>query len=184
MDRAEKNTEITFLVDSLKRAQIGICADYQGVNVAKITALRKQLGDEGSSARVIKNTLARISIGKAYKEESSVKIKETEVDKFIHVFKGPSMYVYSYNDPITPAKVLCKFKKENENFKIKGAFVDGTYIDAEGVDNLSSMPGKDEILSNLLRLLLAPATNLVRTINAPGSQLVQVLDAVRSKLEV
>ena len=188
MNKEEKKEEIKNISGNLVKSQIALCADFTGISVLKMTALRKDLRSAGSIVKVIKNSLAKISIDDVFVKKSfqnviQSKVVETEVEKFSKLFIGPTVLIYSHIDPISPTKILAKFKKENDFFKIKGALVDGSFIDSSGVDTLSNMPGKDELLSQLLRLIMTPATNIVRFINEPSSLVVRAIDSYRAKLE-
>ncbi len=179
MNRAEKQTEVEFIQNSLTQAQVALCADYRGLTVAEITKLRKKLRDSGAQSRVVKNTLAKISAKKAFGSA-----KASDLEKFVTMFKGPSLLVVSSTDPVAPAKVISDFVKESkEKLKIKGGWIDGACLDGKGVDSLSKMPGKKETLAKLLSVLVAPATQFVRLLQAPGTQTVQVLEAHRKNLE-
>jgi len=177
MNREEKVQEISWITDQFAKSQIAVCVDYRGLKVSQVTQLRRELRQAGSVARVVKNTLGRISAQKTLKGKDS-----SDLEKFVKMFVGPTLVVYSHTDPIAPTKVLAKLAKDMPVMKIKGAFLDGQYVDPAGVDNLSKMPGREETLSMLLRLLNTPATNLARLLNAPGEQLVRVVDAQREKL--
>jgi large subunit ribosomal protein L10 len=120
---------------------------------------------------VVKNTLARRAV------------EETPAKKMQELFQGPSTVIWADADPVTPAKILAEFAKDNEKFVIKGAFVDGDLIKADGVEALSKLPSKEELIAKLLSLINAPAIKLLQTISAPGTNLVRVLDAQRAKLE-
>jgi large subunit ribosomal protein L10 len=178
MDRIEKQAEIELLSDYMKRSSISICADYRGLNVAEITDLRNQLRSVGSQGRVVKNTLARLSIQKAYGDGSG-----NEVQKFLDLFVGPSLLVYSFDDPVAPAKVLAKFVKDKKKLGIKGGFFEGRCVNEAGVAQLSTMPSREEVLGQLLRVIAAPATNVVRLLQAPAVQTVRVIEAQRKKIE-
>lgn len=181
MNRADKLEEISWLTDQFGKSQIAVCVDYRGLKVSQVTQLRRELKQAGSIAKVVKNTLGRISAEKTLKGKV-----ENDVQKFMKMFVGPTLVVYSHTDPIAPTKVLSNFlsntAKDAARITIKGAFLDGQYVDPAGVDNLSKMPGREETLSMLLRLLNAPATNLARLLNAPAEQLTRVIDAQRQKL--
>jgi large subunit ribosomal protein L10 len=180
MNRQEKEVEVAKLGKALGSAQAALCADYRGLTVLEITDLRKQLRKAGSRGVVVRNSLARIAAGKALKETGA---SEAEVKKFVDMFHGPALIAYSDSDPVAPAKVISGFAKDHQNLKIKGGWVDGTYLDEAGVDTLSKMPGREETLARLLRLIATPATQLVRLIAAPATQVVRVIDAHRTNLE-
>lgn len=179
MERAQKESDLAELVDNFTRAQVAVCADYRGLTVSKITQLRRELRNVGAQGKVVRNTLARLAVKQVVGESAN----STEVDRFLKTMEGPTLVVVSFNDPITPAKVLAKFAKENlEKFRVKGCWLDGAYVDPAGVDALSLMPGRDETFAMLLRLMQEPATRVARLLNEPGSQLVRVIEAQRKKL--
>ena len=178
MNRAEKKAELEWLSESFGKSQLALCADYHGLTVAEITRLRRDLHNAGSSSRVVKNTLAKISAKKAF-----TSAKGAELERFLAVMQGPSFLVMSFEDPVAPAKVIADFIKQYKKLTVKGAWVDGVFLDAAGVETLSQMPGKQEILAKLLGLLAAPATGLVRLLQAPGSQVARVIEGHRKNLE-
>jgi large subunit ribosomal protein L10 len=178
MDSAEKNQEVSSIADALGRSLIALCADYRGLTVAQITALRRDLRSSGSHGKVVKNTLARLAVEKSLQSSGG-----SGVTKFLEVFRGPTMLVYSFDDAVAPAKVLAKYAKEIDKFSIKGAYFEGSFIDPSGVEDLSRMPSREEVLAQLLRVINAPATNLVRLLNEPGSQVARLLEAHRANLE-
>lgn len=177
MEKAEKQVELDTLIQSFKGAQVAVCADYRGLTVAQITELRRELKKAGSVGRVVKNTLARLAVSKVESEG-----KQDEVEKFLKTIVGPTLVVTSASDAIAPTKVLAKFAKANDKFRVKGAWLDGAYVDAAGVDSLSKMPGRDETFAMLLSLMSEPATRLVRVISEPGAQVARSIEAYRKKL--
>ncbi len=180
MERAEKQAEVEYLSGCFSKAPIAFCGDYRGLTVAQVTKLRKDLRKAGAHACVVKNTLGRISAQKALTPMAK---SAAEVEKFVGMFKGPSMVVFSGEDPVAPAKVLADFVKTNDKLKVKGAYFEGAFVDAAGVLALSKMPGKKEVLSMLLRVISAPATQIVRLLSAPATQTVRVLDGHRQNIE-
>lgn len=178
MDRADKIAEIDLLTGYFSKAQVALCADFRGLTVQQVTTLRKNLRGAGATARVTKNTLARRSFSAA-----NGGANEAQLKGFIDLLEGPSVLVFSEEDPVAPAKVLAAFAKEsNEKLAIKGAWFEGQCLDRKGVEALSKMPSREEILATLLATIAAPATQLVRLLNEPGSQVARVLEARRAKL--
>lgn len=178
MSREERQAELENLEGWYSRSQIAVVVDYLGLNVDQITRLRKELRQSGAVGKVVKNTLAGMAAGKSFNKAS-----EDQIAKLKKTLKGPSMLVISEKDPIGPTKVLTKFAKENDKLKIKGAWFEGTFVDVDGVQDLSKMPGREELLATLLALINTPATQLLRLMNAPAQQTVQVIEAQRKKLE-
>jgi large subunit ribosomal protein L10 len=180
MDRATKEAELADLVGRFSRAQVAVCLDYRGLTVAKVTTLRSNLRKAGSSAKVVRNTLAKLAVERA----GGADVRTDELHKFLTVLDGPTMVVFSDEDPIAPTKVLADFVKGtgNDKLRVKGCWLDGAYVDAEGVSALSKLPGREEVFSMLLGLLSAPATRLARVISEPGAQVARVVEAFRKKL--
>lgn len=180
MDSAEKQVELDHLIGAFNQAKVTICADYRGLTVAKMTELRRELRKAGCNARVVRNTLARIAVKRVEEGRSG---NQDEVSKFLSVIQGPTVVVYSVHDPVQPAKVLAKFAKANEKFKVTGCWLEGSFVDPNGVTKLSNMPGREETLAMLLRLMNTPATQLVRVLAEPGAKVARVIEAYRKKLE-
>lgn len=178
MNRAEKQQEIEFLTGSLKKAQLALCVDYRGLTVAQITTLRKSLRQSGATSRVVKNKLAKISAKKVLDGGDS-----GSIEKFVALFREPSFVVFAENDPVAPTKALTEFAKTTDKLKVKGAWLDGEYLDVAGVTNLAKLPGRTELLGKLLALINAPATQLVGLLQAPGGQVVRLLEAQRKNIE-
>ena len=176
-ERALKDLELEQLAESWKEAPLAVCADYRGLTVAQITKLRNELRKVGASSKVVKNTLARISV------ERSLGSSDTgQVGKLVDTFQGPSFLVFVNEDIVGSAKVLEKFSKDHEAFQVKGGWFEGAFLDKAGVAQISKMPSREELLAKVLYLINAPATQLARVIKASGQQMVQVLEAHRSNL--
>lgn len=178
MNRKERQEEIVNLGSWKQKAQVSLCVDYRGLNVDQMTKFRKELRKAGATAKVVKNTLTLKAIEKVF-----VGRKEEEVVKYKSLFKGPSLLIISEVDPVAPAKVVAKAAKDYQALQVKGAWVDGTFLDINGVEELSKMPGKQEVLAQLLALINTPATQLLRLMNTPSTQMLTVLDGHRKNLE-
>lgn len=178
MNRAEKQSEVEFLNECFTKSAIAVCADYRGLTVTQVTNLRRDLRKSGAKARVVKNTLARLAIKDVFKAAEAA-----ELERFLKIFEGPCFVVFSDSDPVAPSKVLSQFAKTNDKLSIKGAWLEGAFVDKSGVGELANMPGKEELLGKLLNLMLAPATQLVRLMAAPATQLVRTLEAHRANIE-
>lgn len=178
MERAQKDQIVEELAIRLSKSEVALIADYQGLSVMEFTELRKILRDSGAKGQVLKNTLVRLSAKKSVGDDVSEDFK-----KFLGTLKGPTFVITSDKDPVSPAKVLAQFMKDKQKVKVKGAWLDGKFLDEKAVEQLSKMPGKEEILSQLLALINTPATQLLRLINTPGTQVTRVIDAQRVKLE-
>ncbi len=178
MERPEKDNLISELSANLGKAQIALCADFKGLTVLQVTKLRRELRNKGCTAAVVKNTLAKRSIGSGLKDW-----KTEQVSKFSEIFVGTNLVVLSENDPVSPAKVLTDFAKDNEKLVIKGGFFEGTFLEAKGVADIAKMPSREQLIGTLLALINTPATQLLRVMRVPAEQTVRVIEAQRQNLE-
>jgi large subunit ribosomal protein L10 len=171
LNRTEKEQVIGELHEKMAKAKAAIVAEPKGLNVATVTELRKKLRDAKVDYRVVKNTLAARAA------------KGTPVEPVAEKFVGPTAIVMSYEDVVTPAKLLAEFMKDRENFVIRAAIIEGKVIDAKGVQALAKLPGLLELRGQIAAMIAQPATKLARMIGAPGQQLARVLGARREQLE-
>jgi large subunit ribosomal protein L10 len=90
--------------------------------------------------------------------------------------KGMTSLAYTSKDPVTLAKALTKYSKENAQFTFKAGMVEGRVIDIKAMNDLATMPPKEEIYAKMLFLINATATRLVSSINGVGRNLAVVLN--------
>jgi large subunit ribosomal protein L10 len=156
MDRQAKQAAITDLKERLGRVQSVVLADYRGLTVESVNALRRQFEKAACEYRVVKNTLLGLAV------------KGTKMEALAKLLEGPTAIAYSFEDPSAPAKIATQFKKApgGDKFVIKGAYVDGQVLNASGVVELALMPGKDELRAKLLATFTAAATDFVRLLSA------------------
>jgi large subunit ribosomal protein L10 len=171
LNRTEKEQVIGELHDKMAKAKAAIVAEPRGLDVATVTELRRKLRDAKVEYRVVKNTLAARAA------------KGTTLETVSEKFVGPTAIVMSYDDVVTPAKLLVDFMKDRENFAIRAAVIEGKVIDAKGVQALAKMPGLKELRGQIAAMIAQPATKLARMIGTPGQQLARVLGARRDQLE-
>lgn len=171
MNRDEKAQQIAELKEKLQKSAAIVLADYRGLTVPAVTALREEFRKQQCEYKIYKNTLVKLAI------------KGTSMEKMGKYLEGPTALVYSWESPSAAAKVAREFAKGNEKFKVKGGFLDGNVLDEKGVLASADLPGKDEMRASLLATLVAPATNLVRTLNAGAQNFAFVIDARKRQLE-
>ena len=170
MDRSTKETEVGDLKELLGKATTAVVAEYKGLTVAEISALRRDLREVAGEYRVAKNTLISLAIeGSPY-----LSLKE--------LLTGQNGLVIGYGDAVGLAKIVTRYAKENQKFLIKGGVTDGQFLVVAGVESLSQLPSREALRAQLLGLLSRPAGQLVGTLAAPGTQLARVLDARKSQL--
>jgi large subunit ribosomal protein L10 len=172
--RAPKIKVIDEMTEILKSGHGFVLANNKGLTLAEATELRVQCREANVKLKVVKNTLLRRSLDNA----------GIESGQFESLLKLETVIAVGLEDPISPAKVLAQFLKKHENkLEFKGGYLEGNLIDAAGVEVLSQMPGRDELLSKMLGSLQAPVQNLVYALNACVGKVVYAVDAYKRKLE-
>jgi len=169
INREEKAAVVSQLKEAFSNYKVLILADYRGLNVEAMNALRKQLRESGVTLRVVKNTLLRIAS------------EETDVAQIQDLFVGPTAIVISDDDPVAPAKVLKEFAKNNEALKIKGGILSGKPLTVADVEGLASLPDRDVLLAQLLSVFNASQSGLVNVLAGVIRGFLNVLHAVEEK---
>nr|CRH06689.1 50S ribosomal protein L10 [Candidatus Magnetococcus massalia] len=170
MKQADKSIIVEEVRESLNQSSIAIVAHYRGLTVDEMTELRSKLREAGAEMRVVKNTLAkRASAG-------------TDFEGLNDFLSGPSSLTWS-TDPVAPAKVLSAFAKDHDNLKIIGGVLDGNVLDVAGIEKLSKLPSKEELVAKLLRTLNNPIQGIVGVLAAVPGGFVRALEQVRQQKE-
>ncbi|MBU3558092.1 50S ribosomal protein L10 [Polynucleobacter sp. MWH-Hall10] len=141
----------------LAGAQTVVLAEYRGIPVEQLTKLRASARDQGVYLRVLKNTLARRAA------------QGTQFEPLADSMVGPLIYGISA-DPIASAKVLQNFAKTQDKLVITAGLYNGKLLDVAGVKSLASIPSRDELLSQLLGVMLAPVSAMARVLGAVAAQ--------------
>ena len=139
--------------EAIKDAQSVVLVDYRGLTVEQDTALRKQLREAGINYKVYKNTLMKRAF------------EGTDFAQLDNLLDGPSAIAISKEDATAPIRVLNNVAKEAEALEFKGAVVEGTLYDIDGIKSLASIPSREELISKLLGSLQSPISNLARVLN-------------------
>ena len=170
MLRAEKQVEIDGLRDRFDRMISAVFVDYKGLNVADVTLLRDKLREAGVEYKVVKNTLIRRSLeGKGYAAD----LAET--------LKGMTAVAWSYEEPGTAAKVFKEFGKKHK-VQVKAGVIDEQVLGANAVlEQMATMPGKDELRAMLLATFQAPAQKMLQLLSTPATNFVYLLEARRAE---
>lgn len=144
------------IVDEIKANIEGaasvVLVDYRGLTVEQDTMLRKELREAGIVYKVYKNTLMKRAF------------EGTDMAQLDPHLDGPSAIAISKTDATAPARIIAKFAKKAEALEIKAGIVEGTYYDAKGIQAISSIPSREELLSKLLGSIQSPIANFARVI--------------------
>ena len=153
LNRNEKAAVVTDVAAQVARSQTLALAEYRGLTVEHLNALRKQARDKGVYLHVLKNTLARRAVAGTPFEVAS----ESMV--------GPLIYGFS-EDAVAAAKVISDFAKGNDKLIVKAGAYAGKALDANGVKALAAIPSKEVLLAQLLGLMQSPISRFARVLAA------------------
>ena len=169
MKRAEKEQLVTELSQKLNNAQSLYYTDFTGLNVKRMTDLRRRLKKAGVEYVVIKNTLALRAVN-----ESGL-VADT--------LKGPTGLVVA-KDPVSAAKVLTDFAKENEDKPtVKGGLLSGKKIDNAQLKRLASLPSREQMLADLGAGMQSPMAAFVGALNGLLYMFAGALEALKTQRE-
>lgn len=170
MDRAQKEKVVEELGQIFESSGVVVVAHYAGLTVAEMQDLRARASDANSSVRVAKNRLAKIALeGKPCENMSDL-------------LTGMTVLTYS-EDPVSAAKVAEDFAKDNKKFEILGGAMGENALDRAGVEAVSKMPSRDELIAQIASCIGAPASNIAGAIGAPASNIASILSTIEEKAE-
>jgi large subunit ribosomal protein L10 len=168
MDRAQKADSIEDLKTVFAGAGAVVVTHYMGLTVAEMSELRARLRKEGASLKVVKNRLAQKAMDGSAGDAGD------------RLFKGPVAIAFA-KDPVSAAKVVIQYAKDNDKFTVVGAVLGKTVLNADGVKSLSTLPSLDQMRGTIIGLIQAPATKVAGVLQAPAGQLARVFNAYATK---
>ena len=160
----DKKAIVAELSETAGCAMSAVAADYCGLTVSAMNALRKSARMNGVDMRVYRNTLARRAL------------KDTEFACLSEVLTGPVVLFFSQEDPGAAARLIRDF--ESDALTVRGLALGGQLLAADQLKAVASLPTRDEALAQLLSVMKAPVTKFVRTLNEPAAQAVRAFAAV------
>ncbi len=169
--KAQKQQDVEILKNEFANTPHAFVVQYQGIAVEKDWDLRKQAREANFNYRVVKNTLAQLAV------------EGTPLESLRDQFVGPTAIAYSENDPVTIAKVLSKFAKENPKFSFKAGVVEGRAIAVSEIEAVASMPSKEELISRIMFLLNSGAQRMAIALNGVARNLTVVVNEVAKQKE-
>jgi len=169
MKKAEKEQLVAELRDKLTKSQSLYYTDFTGLNVKRMTELRRRLKRAGVDYVVIKNTLALRAVN-----ESGLVGEQ---------LKGPTGLVVG-KDPVAAARVLTEFAKEFEDRpSVKGGLLQGKAINNAQVKRMASLPSREQMLADLAASMQSPMAAFVGALSGPLYMFAGALDALKSQRE-
>ena len=173
LTRDEKREAIEEIQAALSEANTVYLTDFKGLTVDQANTLRRSFREADVQFRVFKNTLLR----RAMEDKGGF-------EDLFDQLNGPTAVAFT-NDPASPAKVLKKFLKDTDGEvpRFKGAYIDGAIYPEGQLDALATLKSKDELVSDILGLLLAPITNVASALGAQGAGLASVIQQISEREE-
>jgi len=167
----DKRKIVAEVNDVASKAYSVVAAEYNGLSVAQMTALRVAARKENVYLRVVRNTLARRAV------------VDTEFACLSEALTGPLILAFSVEDPGSAARVVKDFAKDNDKLAVKAVAIGGELLPADALDKLAKMPTYDQSISMLMSVMKAPIEKFVRTLAEPHAKLVRTVVAIRDQKE-
>lgn len=163
MNRQEKEHFVNDFHSKIESAKVLLISHYKGLSVSEISNLRKSVKESKAIFKVTKNSLVKIAI------------KDTCYENLEKHFNGPIAVTYS-DDPVSCAKAIFDFSKDNENLKIVGGAIGEKELSVDEIKILANLPSLDELRAKILGLISSPLSNIVRIISEPQSSLTRLIN--------
>ena len=165
MKREDKSQVVEDLRRRMGKSKVAILTRFSGLNVEKMTQLRRELRKSAVDYRIVKNTLFRLAI------------QGTDKEPLTPHLEGPVGVASSESDPVGPARVLARFSKDFPECKVMIAVSDGRLWSPAEIQAWVNLPSLDGLRAKILGLIQAPASTVARIVASPGSQIARVLQA-------
>ena len=162
--KSDKEKDLEALKKDFEKAQNMFVTGFEKLTVQQDFELRKTVQGAGGNYRVIKNNLA---------EKAS---QGTPAEKILSNLAGMTSLAYTSKDPVALAKALTAYAKANPTFTFKAGMVEGRAIEVKSIQELASLPSREEILAKVLFLIQASAQRLVTALGGVGRNLAVVVD--------
>ena len=172
MNAAEKRELVGQLGERMQRARACVLAEYQGLTVADLTALRRSLDAHAAEFKIAKNRLTKIAV----KDNADF----ASLDEHL---RGPTGIAWLYGDLAQGIKQVLDFQKEHEDFKIKTAVMHGSSLTPAELKEIAGLPSKEVLIARIIGTIIAPHQQLLSVLQGVPRALVLLLAAWQEKKE-
>lgn len=152
LTKDQKQVQIDEIKQKIEKAQSVVLVNYSGIKVAEDTQLRVKLRQAGVEYKVYKNRLIKIAM-------NQLGMNDCDVD-----LKGSTAIAFSYDDPISSARVIDEQAKTIKVLSFKSGIVEGNYFDAKGMKQLACIPSREVLIAQILGLLQGTISGLARAL--------------------
>ncbi len=170
MNKNEKAEIIAEAKELIEKASAVYLTDYSSINVADISDIRNQFRKEGVSYKVFKNTLFKRAL-----------VESGRFEKLADHLEGMTGFAFASTNPVAPAKIIKKYFDASQKLALKACYIETEYYDGSKLNELASLPTKQEVIAGILGSLNSPASGIVGSISAVVRDLVSVIDEVSKK---
>jgi len=173
MQKEDKERVVSELTDKLRNSDTMIVADYRGLTMPQIDALRSKLIENGARFTVVKNTLTRRAA------------QDAGAEALLALLEGPSAiaFVEADGDAVAVAKALSESARETRVLAIRGGVMEGRVISGADVEELAKLPPLELLRGQVLGAIIGPLSSLIALVNAPLQNLYGLIDARIEQLE-
>jgi large subunit ribosomal protein L10 len=166
MPTEAKQAAVAELREELSNSKAAIVADYRGLTVSEIQAVRRALRSEGVTYRVVKNRLAKIAAQEAGREQLN------------ELLDGPTALAMGATDEVTLARVFLDAIRPYKSVVVRGGMIGETRIDAGSISRMASLPGREVLLAQLAGGMASPLATMASLLSAPLRNLAYALAQV------
>jgi large subunit ribosomal protein L10 len=168
MARPDKVAAVDEIANRFRDASASVVTEYRGLSVAKLTQLRRDLGDD-ANFRVAKNTLVKRAAA------------EAGVQGLDDLLAGPTAITFIKGEPVEAAKAIKQFAKDNPGLTIKGGYMDGRALSTAEIEQLADLETREVLLAKLAGAMKANLSKAAGLFNAPASQVARLAQALADK---
>jgi len=163
MKREDKQKQAEVLREELRKARTVILSSFEKLTVAQDTELRRKVAETGAKYKVVKNTLIERAA------------QGTSAEPVAQKLRGTTSLAYTESDPVTLAKVLTAYAKENSTLVFKAGVVEGRVVNLSDLGVIASLPAREDLLAKVLFLINAPARRVAGSLAGVARNLVFVI---------
>lgn len=168
--RTQKENTVKQLTDKLSEAKSVVFTDYKGMTMPQLSILRTELRDISAEFTVTKNNLLKIALN-----DSKLTVNDPRL------LEGPIATLFAFGDEVSPIKSLTKAIKDFAVGSVKGGFLAGEFLEPARVNQLATLPTKDELRAKVVGSLGSPLYGIVGVLQANLRNLVYALEQIRKQ---
>jgi|SRR3989338_2615681 len=170
LTKAQKAKIVDELTERFRKQKIALFSDFRGVSVGKAQMLRRALKKDAGEYKIAKKTLLNRALKNAGMEDVNTKKMEGEIG-----------VAFGYGDEVAPARVLYKFSRENETFKIVGGVLAGKILGEKDIITIAKLPSREVLIAQVVGTLQAPIRGLATVLSGNMRNLVVVLNKIATR---